>query len=79
MKEFIHPVYIDDNVNLDLPLTEPINKYCENCDVDWPVQISVKDLYATITRIPSKKGNIELAFWAKCPKCGQDILIQRIE
>lgn len=69
-------------IDLDLdepPFTEPKKYWCRFCEFDNAIEISKEDLHATITRIPSRKNNLELAFWAKCPVCGNDNLIKRFE
>lgn len=74
-------IKIDDNV-LDLnTISSVLNKryICQYCDIDTVLKFSLEDLFITVTRIPSKKNNLEIAFWGKCPICKQDILIKRIE
>lgn len=69
---------IDINLN-EPPFTEPKKYWCEFCDIDYQFEVKKEDLYATIVRMPTKKVNLELAFWVKCPKCGNSIFIKRIE
>ena len=74
-------IKIDDSVvDLDTISSALNKKYiCESCDIDTLLQFSLEDLFVTVTRIPSKKNNLEIAFWGKCPICKQDILIKRVE
>ena len=52
---------------------------CYKCDIDNILHFSKEDVYATMTRIPTKKNNLEIAFWVKCPVCNKEILIYRTE
>lgn len=74
-------IKIDDNVlNLDTVLSLLNKRYvCQYCDIDTVLKFSLEDLFVTVTRMSSKKNNLEIAFWGKCPICKQDILIKRIE
>lgn len=68
---------IEEQVNLNSALTK--NYVCSKCEKDTILQFSKEDVYATMTRIPTKKNNLEIAFWVKCPVCNKEILIYRTE
>ena len=55
------------------------NYVCSKCEIDNILHFSKEDVYATMTRIPTKKNNLEIAFWVKCPVCNRAILIYRTE
>lgn len=68
---------IEEQVNLNSALTK--NYICSKCEKDTVIHFSKNDVYATMEHIPTKKHNLEIAFWAKCPVCNKAILIYRTE